>query len=218
MKLIVLVCVGLFSYKIGLGQETVQGSSGWYTYVGNYRLTPQWGLHFDSQVRLKSLTGDLQQWKNRVAVNRQVKSNRTASTGYAFAILGGDNRRYEHRVYQQWIRRAPWKFADAAHRVRLEQRWIDGDFQLRTRYSVRATRKLSSNSDWYVGIGNEYQYRLSEGRTDQNRANFGFGRKLGQNLSLEASYINQFVPGKERNQMNHILQLSILTHLTIDWD
>lgn len=208
----------LGSMQTAWSQNLQHGSGGWYTYVGNYRLEDDWSLHVDSQIRLKNLTGAMQQWKNRIAVNRQVRANRTASIGYALAILGGTERRYEHRLYQQWIRRAPLGKADAAHRLRLEQRWIDRDFQLRTRYSVRATRKLNTKGDWYAAMGNEYLFRLSEGKTDQNRANFGIGHKVGPKLSLEATYINQWIPGKTQNQMNHVVQLSVLTHLTLDWD
>ncbi|HRK72702.1 MAG TPA: DUF2490 domain-containing protein [Rhodothermales bacterium] len=218
MKRILVIIILLGFVQAAWSQNLQHGSGGWYTYVGNYRLNGDWGLHFDSQIRLKNLTGAMQQWKNRVAINHQIRSNRTASAGYAFAILGGEKRRYEHRIYQQWIRRAPLGKADVAHRLRLEERWIDSAFQLRTRYSVRATHKLNQKGNWYMAMGNEYHFRLSEGKTDQNRANFGIGHKVGPKLSLETTYINQWIPGKTQNQMNHVVQLSVLTHLTLDWD
>jgi hypothetical protein len=128
----------------------------------------------------------------------------------------------ERRLWQQVIFVQPAGNWALSHRARLEQRFLEGVDRMvpRLRYSLRATRPFSPASAWGVALGTEFFFQLRDvlrGRQpypaglDRDRVQAGISRRLTHAVTVEPSYILQFInsPTPLPNRREHIMQLQI---------
>jgi uncharacterized protein DUF2490 len=91
----------------------------------------------------------------------------------------------------------------------------------RFRYSLRATRPLSSEGRWGLIAGGEVFFQLRDGLlngrlypagVDRNRALAGISRRLSPNVTVEPTYTLQFInsPDDVPNRREHLLQVQVV--------
>ena len=126
----------------------------------------------------------------------------------------------ELRLWQQVIYVQPAGSWALSHRARIEERFVDGIDRMvpRLRYSLRGTRPFHAESAWGAVLGAELFVQLRDAYRggqpfpaglDRDRVQAGISRRLTHALTLEPSYILQFVnaPTPLPNRREHVIQL-----------
>jgi hypothetical protein len=158
----------------------------------------------------------------RLQAGRALTKGRTAWFGFEqnWPVAGRTAR--EPRLWQQLT------FVQAAgawalfHRARMEERFPDDADRMipRFRYSLRATRPLHAESPWRALLGAELFFQLRDARRspflhpagfDRDRLQAGISRRLTHAITLEPSYLLQFInyPAPALNRWEHLLQLQV---------
>lgn len=209
---------------------TVEQESAWAAWFNTTRFNPTWGLTSDVQFRSSDHWEDLQNVLLRPGITYYADARNNFTVGYAW--IGTFNRPSgdveEHRVWQQWIHTQSLRRAALAHRLRLEQRFVepapgqDRRYSQRLRYFLRAVIPLEQSGSafergFFAALQNEIflnvQHRdaVNGSVFDQNRAYLAAGYRLGPRFDLEIGYLNQAVRGQVDDTRNHVLQFALYT-------
>lgn len=232
----------LFLLSLSAAAQQVQ-QSGWVASFNTFRLSPNWSLHFDAQLRS---TDDLKQVQSiilRPGINYHINKAWTATAGYAFIpnrrTIGGMSELFtEHRTWQQLAYSHKISAATTVHRLRFEQRFTPavafdfGDISkgghnqaYRLRYFIRNVLPLKQQPSFtggpFFALQNEVFLNTGDksavnGRLfDQNRLYLAFGYRLPRTkLDLEAGYLNQYIEGRGRVVTNnHVAQIALYKRL-----
>lgn len=217
MKKILLLV--LFTIPLpSLAQDSNLGN--WLIYLGNKKIDSDFNLHHEVQYRNYNAIGDLEQLLLRTGIGYNLtENNANLLLGYGFInsqnYIDEDEKIgiNEHRIYQQFITRHSLGIVKLQHRYRFEQRWIeDTDMRLRFRYflsiNVPFTNEGISNNSWYLSVYNEIFINSEIQVFDRNRTYMGLGYKLSDFAKFEVGYMNQFLNGGSRDQINLITFLN----------
>lgn len=194
---------------LSFSQESDLGN--WLIYIGNKKLDQKWNLHHEVQYRNYDAIGDLEQLLLRTGIGHNISDNTNLLLGYGFIhsqnyVDGSDEKVNvdEHRIFQQFITKASVGKVSLQHRYRFEQRFVSDDFKVRFRYFLGINVPLSNkeNNKFYLSVYNEIFLNSRSDVFDRNRLYFGLGHKLNQSLKVELGYMNQFLNGRSRDQIN----------------
>ncbi len=203
----------------GFAQPSDLGN--WLIYIGNKQINSRWNWHNEIQYRNYNAIGDLEQLLLRTGVGYNItKNNNNVLFGYGFInsqnYLPNTNEKAslnEHRIFQQFITRQDIGRFKLQHRYRFEQRWIENqDLKFRFRYFL-ALNLLLNNSDMtdktaYLSLYNEIFLNHEGNVFDRNRLYGGVGFKLNKIARFELGYMNQFLSGGNRDQINVVTFLN----------
>jgi hypothetical protein len=189
----------------------------WLMYFGNKSLSPGWNWHHEVQYRNYNAIGDLEQLLLRTGIGYNLsENNNNILLGYGYILsqnyLSDMDDKVdvnEHRIYQQFITRQKFSRFSLQHRYRFEQRFIEDDFRLRFRYFLSINVALSNaemiDHTLYLSAYNEIFLSSEEGNVfDRNRLYGGLGYRVNPNLRFELGYMNQFLAGGNRDQLNMV--------------
>lgn len=185
----------------------------WLIYFGNKKLPSNFNWHHEVQYRNYNAIGDLEQLLLRTGIGYNLtEDNNNLLMGYGFihsqnyTVNGEKVATNEHRLYQQFITKQKIAFVQLQHRYRFEQRWIDQLFKVRFRYFLSANIPLhnaeKNDRTFYLSLYNEIFIQTEGNVFDRNRSYAGLGFRLNQFLRFELGYMNQFLPGFNRDQIN----------------
>lgn len=204
--------------------------SGWIASFNSVKLTKNWGMHLDIQLRSAD---DLKYAKTlllRPGLTYFINDKQNVTAGYALVQTFSDpdlataNNLTEHRLWEQFIWSYKIKNVALAHRFRLEQRFIERPlndvFSQRIRYFVRGIIPIVKASTpftkgTFVGLQNEVFFniqnknKLNNSAFDQNRAYISLGYRLSKKLDAEVGYLNQYVKGSSDKLTNHVAQVAL---------
>jgi len=217
MKKIILLI--LFTIPLSsLAQDSNLGN--WLIYFGNKKIDSDFNLHHEVQYRNYNGIGDLEQLLLRTGVGYNLtENNANLLLGYGFInsqnYIDEDEKIgiNEHRIYQQFISRHSLGIVNLQHRYRFEQRWVDDtDMRLRFRYFLSIKVPFSTEGvtedSWYLSAYNEIFINSESEVFDRNRTYLGIGYKLNDFAKFELGYMNQFLNGGSRDQLNIITFLN----------
>jgi hypothetical protein len=217
----VLVLCLLLGGAGALGDDIDDELGLWSMYFWNANLgDSRWVAQGDLQYRHWSVGSDTEQILLRGALGYRPAGGGTVLAG-GFAFIEsrpfGDGGRdvNERRVYQEaLIPQGPLGRVHLTHRLRFEQRWIDGqDFRTRFRYALFANIPLNREDlgpgATYVALYNEVfvngQRDIGGGRSvdrlDRNRLYGGIGYTLAPGARLQIGVMRQNAPNFDRNQL-----------------
>lgn len=217
-----------------LAKAQTNQQSGWFYWLGSFKLKDKFSAHFDLQLRSADDWEQIQTLILRPGLTYNFNSKQNATLGYALIgtflkVEGGNANRTEHRIWQQFIQTHKISKAFATHRFRLEQRFIEGSgqsnlFSQRLRYFARFVVPLVKYDGTfargpYLALQNEAFFhlqnkdKLNGSFFDQNRAYVAAGIRLSKKVDLEAGYLNQYSKGIAANTTNNVIQLGILSRL-----
>lgn len=187
------------------------------------RPTPRWQYAFDAQARYVDFGSGANQWLLRPAVGYRFANGVNAWVGYArVESRSASGRRVSENRYWQQLDWRAGEIADGhlTMRLRVEERSVDSgnDLGLVARFMTKFVRPFSDdptlsfvfaiepfvdlkNTDWggKSGLG-------------QNRTSIGIGWKLNQTLTLEASYMNQYIwTDQGPDRVNHLAVFNFKT-------
>jgi len=224
-------------------QKTIENQRVWFSYTGQYKVSKKWGYHIEAQFRLDNELKQNLQNVFRVGGIYFLSSSKNISGGYALIntfsnTLDGYYR--ENRFWEQYQYNKKWheNKNTLIHRIRLEQRWVEGvglvdgnvstlesNYQNRIRYLNRNLFHLgnlnSESEEVYLVVQNEIfltlgNNKINENLIDQNRFLVGIGLNYNNNIRLEVGYMNQFVSSSFSNDvMNHTISVSLIQNLVL---
>lgn len=186
----------------------------WWMYFGNKKLSSKFNLHHEVQYRNYNIAGDLEQLLLRAGLGYNLsENNNNILLGYGYILsqnyVGSTDEKVdvnEHRIYQQFVTKQSFSRFSMAHRYRIEERWVEGDFRVRFRYMLNAKVALTNPTivakTLYLVAYDELFINSTGNKFDRNRLYGGLGYKATDALSIEFGYVNQFFPVGGRDQMN----------------
>lgn len=210
--LLLFICFG-FPLE-SLAQDSKLGN--WWIYFGNKTMNSKWNWHHEVQYRNYNVIGDLEQLLLRTGIGYNLsENNNNLLLGYGFIHSqnyhqDAENKLEvdEHRIYQQFINRHKAGRSSVQHRFRFEERFVENDFRMRFRYFLSVNIPLSEENKWYLSAYNEIFLNTEEEYFDRDRLYGGLGHRFSEILRLEAGYMNQFLNGSHRDQLNLIAFLN----------
>ena len=200
--------------------DTETRSSLWTMSLNRFQFTEQYRGFLDIQPRFTvddvpgGDNGSVDTILIRGALGYQLKPNIGIYQGYAI-IPTYDPDRVEHRSFQELLAKHSLSgAAELVHRLRFEQRFIEGvdDTSLRFRYFARFTYPLDQIHDnLSLAINEEVFIHVND--TDgprsgfnQNRLFVGLNYRVSKSFAFEFGYQNQYVAGQGSadDVVNHI--------------
>jgi hypothetical protein len=157
----------------------------------------------------------------RGALVYSLKPNLDLWAGYDRHYSFGDKVTFlENRPWQQVTYNHKYKKTTLDHRLRLEERFLEGvnDPLLRTRYRLRLTHDVGKNKKWYLAASNELHINLNtvnqtrRAGFSEDRIYAGVGRRLNAWLNLEGGYQLSFI---NFINTNNLLRHALVTNLSI---
>lgn len=222
MKKIIFLAFMLGSFS-SLYAQTKKEQSGWLFFLNSTKFNEKWGMHLDVQVRSADDWAAVKNVLIRPGLTYYINKQQNVTAGYLLASTDNGQTTYEHRIWEQYIINHKLAGVLAAHRFRLEQRFLPNDiFAQRLRYFIRLIQPLKKQADGFskgafVALQNEiflniqHQDKLNGSLFDQNRLYLAAGYRFSKKLDLEAGYLNQAINGRLSNTTNHIAQFAIYT-------
>lgn len=186
----------------------------WLIYIGSKKIDKKWNLHHEVQYRNYNAIGDLEQLLLRTGIGYNLsENNNNLLFGYGYIlsqnyIANTDDKVdvNEHRIFQQFVTKQRFGRVNLQHRYRFEQRFVEDDFKLRFRYflafAIPLTKKSMESKTFYLSSYNEIFLNTKANVFDRNRLYGGLGYKLNKNFRFEIGYMNQFLNGGNRDQVN----------------
>lgn len=219
-----LLTVPLLSVR---AESPIVQQTGWGAWFNNAAINEDIGIVSDVQLRSQDEWAGPRTLLIRPGLSWYVQPGQTLSAGYAY--IGTFNRdaedAVEHRIWQQWVSSYRLQRVNVSQRLRLEQRFIGRPgapdvYSDRFRWFARAQLPLNASTftqGAFLAFQNEAMVNLS-GRDalnaplfDQNRAYVAFGWRLNRTADVEIGYLNQWINGKNRDTVNHVLQVALYT-------
>ena len=213
---ILIKFVAVFILFSGAHSLTAQESNigNWLIYIGNKKVDSKWNIHHEVQYRNYNAIGDLEQLLLRTGIGYNLNengSNLLLGYGYIHSenYVGQTDMKVsigEHRIFQQLITKQKIGKVSLQHRYRFEQRFVADDIKLRVRYFLGINVPLinlnEGKNPLYLSIYDEIFINTVAEVFDRNRLYGGIGYKINDNLKMELGYMNQFLNGRNRDQIN----------------
>ncbi len=211
----IVICLVLSPY-FSFSQDSNLGN--WILVFGNKPLSEKLNWHHEVQYRNYNAVGDLEQLLLRTGLGVDINSQANLLQGYAFIrsenYTGSDEKSVvnEHRLYQQLITKQSIRSLRMQHRYRFEQRFVESDFRLRFRYFLGLAYPVmkieDTDKELYLSAYNEIFLNTVNNVFDRNRLYGGIGFKINKSVRLELGYMNQFLNGGSRDQLNIVTFLN----------
>ncbi|SFH35695.1 DUF2490 domain-containing protein [Pedobacter insulae] len=226
MKRILLLAVTFLFATYQLSAQTKHENAGWLFLLNSTKFNEKWGMHLDVQVRSNDNWAGTKNILFRPGVTYFIDGKQNVTAGYLMATTDlGSNTLVEHRVWEQYIYSHKIGSIFTAHRVRLEQRFLDQpneNFTQRLRYFIRLVKPLKETPDGFtkgafLALQNEVFLNIqnkalvNNSLFDQNRLYLAAGYRFSKKIDLEAGYLNQAIHGRNNNTVNNVVQLALYT-------
>ncbi len=220
-------------------QKTAVNQGNWFTYFGQYKFTPKWGMHLDMQFRMDGEAARANQTLLRSGLQYYPGKNTSITLGFAdiHSYNKGLNAYVpENRLWEQLlVNHTLNERITMTERFRLEQRFVGhlvsennqinrlNDFYgNRFRYFNRTVFNLSDlekknilyfalQDEVFLNFGAE---EINPHFFDQNRLLLALGVWTSKHTRYELGYMNQYLHTKTApNAKNNIFHLSILQNV-----
>lgn len=226
MRRVILLAAILLLSIHQLSAQTKYENSGWLFLLNSTKFNEKWGMHLDIQVRSADNWGSVKNVLFRPGLTYYIDKKQNVTAGYLLASTdNGVTTSYEQRIWEQYILTHKINSIFAAHRFRLEQRFLDqpnDNFTQRLRYFVRLIKPLQKTEPVFtkgafLALQNEVflnvqnKELINNSLFDQNRLYLAAGYRFSKKIDLEAGYLHQAVHGKSRNTINNVAQLALYT-------
>ena len=215
MRTVKFVVVSMFFCCQAFSQNSDIGN--WFIYFGNQKINQKWNWHNEVQYRSYNLINDTNQLLLRTGIGYNLsENNNNLLLGYGFIntqryIVNTDDKvsANEHRIFQQFITRQNFGRVFLQHRYRIEQRFLQDDFQLRFRYflalNLPFNKKTMEKNAIYLSAYNELFINAESPLFDRNRLYGALGYVINKNFKVEAGFMAQTLEKTNRNQFQIVI-------------
>jgi hypothetical protein len=198
--------VGLFSITLiflCIPSVTYGQLGNWWFLMMKNELSDKWITQNEIQVRNYNIR-DNHQFLARNGIGYYLsENNNKVLLGHAFVqtrpMIGNkDVFSNEHRIYQQFTHHQKIERLSLTHRIRTEERFIEGDMHFRFRYYIMGriginNRELKPGT-WYFSFMNESFLFAKKDYYDRNRTSLGMGYVISDQMRLQIDCLNQDLP------------------------
>lgn len=205
--------------NLALAQKTDVGN--WLMYVGSQNINKKFNWHNEVQYRNYNFVGDLQQLIIRTGIGYNLtEGNNNILLGYGFInsqnyISDSDEKvgNNENRIFQQFITKQSFGRVVLQHRYRVEERFLQDDFELRFRYflgfNIALNHKKMVPKTLYLSAYDEIFLNAESPIFDRNRLYGALGFVINKYFKVEAGFMSQMTEKSTRNQF----QLTLFNNL-----
>ena len=198
MKIRLTLLINLIAFQFSLAQE----SGNWWMYFGDAKVSDRIHLHHEIQYRNYNFIGDLEQLLIRGGVGYDLSpNNHNLLLGYGFiqSEIEGENNGVapviEHRIFQQYLAKHKAGRINFTHRLRMEERFVEGNTKYRFRYFISgkipfSKRQLEART-WYASLYSELFLEPGINPFERNRLYGALGYAFNNRLKIEAGYMSQ---------------------------
>jgi len=209
MRINYWIILVLSSFQIK-AQDTKYGN--WLMYFGNQQINEYWNIHNEIQYRNYNYVGDLEQLMFRGGLGYNLsENNNNILIGFAYVISepyieGTKNEKItEKRLFQQFITKQSFNNIVLQHRYRVEQRFIEDEYNARFRYLIGIQVPLSGfevrDRPFYLSFYNELFVKTTpENMFDRNRVYGALGYSVFKHIRIEAGVMSQILQDNSRKQ------------------
>ena len=186
----------------------------WYGFFTENEIKNDYSLWTETQLRFNAEKSQMQQTLFRTGLLKKTSKVNQVGLLYAFVETGEMK---EHRFSLQYKNKINsfFKILTAEERFRLESRDRENMSNLseRFRYQLRIEDTLAKRWNWVVY--NELFINLNSTTEsgnrllERNRFFLGAKLKIPKDFKLDVGYLNQYIPRKEKNTIQHILVLNL---------
>lgn len=247
MKKIFLITFILTHYVLCFGQSSIRNiqsnNTGWFMYFGDYKLSGNWGIHLEAQVRRNDIIAKPLQYLVRTGINYHFAPSGFITAGYCYVqtspygVFPAKSAFPENRFWEQLQIKSQAGRIEKITRLRLEQRfsklpalqstgeYAPGDdvytnrARILLRLSVPFKGKTIEDKSLYFSCYDEVFINFGENVQmnifDQNRVYTALGYKFPKWGKLEIGYMNQLVVKSDgvKIENNHTLQVGFSSTL-----
>lgn len=204
--------------------DTESESNVWFMSLSRFRFDKRIQGFLDIQPRTaidsetEGADGEVRQLLTRGAIGYDLTDKITLFQGYAL-IANYEPTRIEHRSFQELLIRNKFSESSLTHRIRFEQRFLENisGVSLRGRYFLRFMKPITEKFSF---VSNEEAFFHLNDRSggpqagfDQNRFFLGLNHKIGDQVSVDFGYQNQYIErrGSSTDSLNHIIFFGLLS-------
>lgn len=215
-----IICFTFVSNNIK-GQNIEENFGSWLMYFGTHKLSDNYSLHYETQLRNYEILSNFNQLLPRVGLNYHIDKNTSITAGYAFIPTQnkfdkgwGEKIVTENRIWQQFILKNVVGRIKIRHRYRLEQRWIKNEaltyYKNRARYMLSLKIPISKNeeSPLFISLYDEIFLNISNTPFDQNRLFAALGYQVNKQMNFQLGYL------RHRSGILNLNRLQIAVFLT----
>lgn len=185
----------------------------WYMTFNTISLKNNWQIQNDIQYRSFNAGTDMEQLMLRGGIGYNLsEKNNNLLLGYAFIRSGElgtedqelENHFNEHRIYQQFITKQNFGRLYISHRYRLEERFLNDDFNVRFRYflnlRIAITKKELVENTLYFSTYNEIFINGQGTLYDRNRLYGALGYQISNSFRVDVGTMAQIYQDSYRPQ------------------
>lgn len=215
-KLIFLSFLALTLQNIQAQEDPSQETGTWYILATNNKITDNFSIQAQTQLRYFELASELQQFKIRLGGTYRFSDKFSVALGYGYfnndpSYLSQTPENFnEHRVVTDVIFFNNIKKLNIRHRYRMENRFFSNDIDPNTwlRYMLKLSHPI--NDSWSVDVYDEVFLNTEEPVFVQNWLGGGVSYTINQFLKARVGYQKIHFDGPDFDR--------ILVGLTINTD
>lgn len=189
----------------------------WFIYFGNQAINKRWNWHNEIQYRNYNFAGDTQQLLLRTGIGYNLtENNNNILLGYGYInsqnyLPNTDEKTdtNEHRIYQQFTSRQNFGRVYIQHRYRVEERFLNDDFNMRFRYflslNIPINKPTMEAKAFYISAYNEIFLNAEAPVFDRDRLYGALGYVINKNFKVEAGFMRQIQENTGRNQFQIVI-------------
>ncbi|WP_026135727.1 DUF2490 domain-containing protein [Nafulsella turpanensis] len=195
----------------------------WLMLFGNAKLSDQYNLHAEAQLRLYEPLSNFNQLLLRVGLGRKLSPQASVMAGYGYIPTSSFDKEefksstIEHRIWEQLVLTNQLGRLYFEHRYRIEQRWISSTlndkYLNRLRYRLLVNIPLNhaelTENTLFATFYDEVFLNVVENPFDQNRLYAALGYKFNAFLSLQAGYLRHKVSAGNLDRLQLALFLNM---------
>lgn len=223
-------------------RQYANNNNGWFMYVGNHKLSDNWGVHIEAQWRRNNIIIHNQQLLLRAGINYYLNTQVSLTAGYCYVItypygaFAAKTMFPENRIWEQLNMKTGIGAVEIINRFRLEQRYVNNPVlkeseyvpgeatytnrvRWMNRYSVPFKGKTIEDRSLYLSFYNEIYINFGKNVAynifDQNRAYLALGYRIPKLGRLELGYLNQLIFRGDgiKVEQNHTLQVGLSSNI-----
>ncbi|OGI19723.1 MAG: hypothetical protein A3B68_05025 [Candidatus Melainabacteria bacterium RIFCSPHIGHO2_02_FULL_34_12] len=213
---IVILILSLWNLNSACAKDTFANDFGSWTEINFYApITEKVQTRFHIIPRLLDNATDFNELGLHGLLGYKFNEYFSFYQGYAWNTLYIPNFTREQRPYQEAIISHEVDKLQFQHRIRFEERFLQGvdGVSLRGRYRLKGTYPLDKNKKWSLVLFDELLINFNspndgpKAGINQNRIYAGINRRLNENISADLGYQLQHrhFPGPATETLNHFI-------------
>lgn len=191
----------IISFSTNVAAQKDKRIGSWTILNFQYVFTPKWGTWMELQSRELNPFYNINYYETKGGFFYNLDNNFQLLAGTGYYATHGEKfsdgpEKKEFRVWQQVIFNQYYSRVKFEHRFRIEERWINKEFNNRFRYRITVAiplnnKKIIPKTAFLIGF-NEIFLTTKPPHFLRNRAYIGIGYQFNKVLTAQVGWLNQY--------------------------